>query len=46
MSPGAVPSEIDFKSMLLETRWSKIMRRLLKARKLGLDPRDITTLEV
>jgi len=30
---------------LLKTRSGKIMRRLLKAQELGLDPGDITTLE-
>ena len=45
LSPIAVPSDIDFLSVLPKTRSGKIMRRLLKAQELGLDPGDITTLE-
>ena len=45
LSPIAVPSEIDFLSILPKTRSGKIMRRLLKAQELGLEPGDITTLE-
>ena len=45
LGPIAVPSEIDFTPTLPKTRSGKIMRRLLKARELGLDPGDITTLE-
>jgi len=45
LGPIAVPSEIDFTEALPKTRSGKIMRRLLKARELGLDPGDITTLE-
>jgi len=43
--PIAAPSELDFVASLPKTRSGKIMRRLLKARELGLDPGDITTLE-
>jgi acetyl-CoA synthetase len=43
--PIAAPGEIDFVASLPKTRSGKIMRRLLKARELGLDPGDITTLE-
>ena len=43
--PIAAPSELDFVTALPKTRSGKIMRRLLKARELGLDPGDITTLE-
>ncbi|HZQ37568.1 MAG TPA: acetate--CoA ligase [Dehalococcoidia bacterium] len=43
--PIAAPSELDFVTSLPKTRSGKIMRRLLKARELGLDPGDITTLE-
>jgi len=43
--PIAAPSELDFVTGLPKTRSGKIMRRLLKARELGLDPGDITTLE-
>ncbi len=45
IGPIAVPSEIDFLATLPKTRSGKIMRRLLKAQELGLDPGDITTLE-
>jgi acetyl-CoA synthetase len=39
------PKEIDFISSLPKTRSGKIMRRLLKARELGLPEGDISTLE-
>jgi acetyl-CoA synthetase len=44
---GAVvaPKEIEFLPMLPRTRSGKIMRRLLKARELGLPEGDISTLE-
>ena len=44
---GAVvaPKEIDFSLALPRTRSGKIMRRLLKARELGLPEGDISTLE-
>ncbi|HSE93702.1 MAG TPA: acetate--CoA ligase [Methylomirabilota bacterium] len=44
---GAVvaPKEIDFAPSLPKTRSGKIMRRLLKARELGLPEGDISTLE-
>jgi acetyl-CoA synthetase len=44
---GAVvaPKEIDFKPVLPKTRSGKIMRRLLKARELGLPEGDLSTLE-
>ena len=44
---GAVvaPKEIDFLPSLPKTRSGKIMRRLLKARELGLPEGDISTLE-
>ena len=45
LGPIAVPSEIEFMPTLPKTRSGKIMRRLLKAQELGLDPGDITTLE-
>ena len=45
LGPIAVPSELDFTPVLPKTRSGKIMRRLLKAQELGLDPGDITTLE-
>ena len=44
---GAVvaPKEIDFQQSLPKTRSGKIMRRLLKARELGLPEGDVSTLE-
>jgi acetyl-CoA synthetase len=44
---GAVvaPKEIDFQQDLPKTRSGKIMRRLLKARELGLPEGDVSTLE-
>jgi acetyl-CoA synthetase len=44
---GAVvaPKEIDFQQGLPKTRSGKIMRRLLKARELGLPEGDVSTLE-
>ncbi|MGD9656497.1 MAG: acetate--CoA ligase [Methylocystis sp.] len=44
---GAVvaPKEIEFRTDLPRTRSGKIMRRLLKARELGLPEGDISTLE-
>jgi len=44
---GAVvaPKEIDFRVNLPKTRSGKIMRRLLKARELGLPEGDLSTLE-
>ncbi len=45
LGPIGVPTEIDFVLTLPKTRSGKIMRRLLKAQELGLDPGDITTLE-
>jgi acetyl-CoA synthetase len=36
---------LEFTAILPKTRSGKIMRRLLKAQELGLDPGDITTLE-
>lgn len=45
LGPIATPSEIEIVSKLPKTRSGKIMRRVLKARELGLDPGDITTIE-
>src|SRR5574341_825032 len=41
----AVPQEIEIVSALPKTRSGKIMRRVLKAKELGQDPGDISTLE-
>ena len=45
LGPIAQPSEIDFVDALPKTRSGKIMRRLLKARELGEDEGDTSTLE-
>jgi acetyl-CoA synthetase len=45
MGPIARPAEIRFTDMLPKTRSGKIMRRVLKARALGISEGDTTTLE-
>lgn len=45
LGPIAQPSEIGFIDALPKTRSGKIMRRLLKARELGLEEGDTSTLE-
>ena len=45
LSPIAKPDWIDFADKLPKTRSGKIMRRVLKARALGQDEGDVTTLE-
>jgi acetyl-CoA synthetase len=45
IGPIATPGEIEFRERLPKTRSGKIMRRLLKAEELGVDPGDLTTLE-
>jgi len=45
LSPIAIPGEIDFVPSLPKTRSGKIMRRVLKAKELGVEPGDISTLE-
>jgi acetyl-CoA synthetase len=45
IGPVATPAEIEFRERLPKTRSGKIMRRLLKAEELGVDPGDLTTLE-
>jgi len=45
LSPLAMPQEIEFVDKLPKTRSGKIMRRLLKARELGQDLGDTSTLE-
>jgi acetyl-CoA synthetase len=45
LGPIAQPNELEFVDKLPKTRSGKIMRRLLKANELGMDPGDITTLE-
>ncbi len=45
LGPAVAPKEIDFRANLPKTRSGKIMRRLLKARELGLPEGDLSTLE-
>ena len=45
LGPGVAPREIDFIDVLPKTRSGKIMRRLLKARELGLPEGNTDTLE-
>ena len=45
LGAAVAPKEIDFRENLPKTRSGKIMRRLLKARELGLPEGDISTLE-
>ena len=45
LGPIAVPHEIEYVDKLPKTRSGKIMRRVLKAKELGIDPGDISTLE-
>ena len=42
---GVAPKELEFQNDLPKTRSGKIMRRLLKAREMGLPEGDISTLE-
>jgi acetyl-CoA synthetase len=45
LGPAVAPKAIDFRPSLPRTRSGKIMRRLLKARELGLPEGDLSTLE-
>ena len=45
IGPIAMPSEIEYVDQLPKTRSGKIMRRVLKAKELSIDPGDISTLE-
>jgi acetyl-CoA synthetase len=45
LGPAVAPKEMVFRTNLPKTRSGKIMRRLLKARELGLPEGDISTLE-
>ncbi len=45
LGPIAVPDEIEFVDRLPKTRSGKIMRRILRARELGLEIGDVSTLE-
>jgi acetyl-CoA synthetase len=46
LGPAVAPRELEFVSSLPKTRSGKILRRLLKARALGLPEGDTSTLEV
>lgn len=46
LGPVVAPREIEIVDQLPHTRSGKIMRRLLKARELGLDEGDTSTLEI
>ncbi len=45
LGPAVAPKTIDFRDSLPKTRSGNIMRRILKARELGLPEGDISTLE-
>ena len=45
LGPAVAPREMEFAESLPHTRSGKIMRRVLKARELGLDEGDTSTLE-
>ncbi|MCG3184602.1 MAG: Acetyl-coenzyme A synthetase [Planctomycetes bacterium] len=45
LGPAVAPREIEFRDELPKTKSGKIMRRLLKARELGLPEGDLSTLE-
>jgi acetyl-CoA synthetase len=45
LGAAVAPKEIEFRAGLPKTRSGKIMRRLLKARELGLPEGDLSTLE-
>ncbi len=45
LGPAVAPREIEFRASLPRTRSGKILRRLLRARELGLPEGDLSTLE-
>ena len=45
LGPIATPSELEFVTGLPKTRSGKIMRRVIKAREMGVEPGDLTTIE-
>jgi len=45
LGPIAVPDEVEFVEKLPKTRSGKIMRRILRAKELGLEIGDVSTLE-
>ncbi|WP_338145007.1 MULTISPECIES: hypothetical protein [Cryobacterium] len=46
LGPAVAPREVEFTTTLPKTRSGKILRRLLKARELGLPEGDTSTVEV
>ena len=45
LGPAVAPKQIEFQDNLPKNKAGKIMRRLLKARELGLPEGDLSTLE-
>jgi acetyl-CoA synthetase len=45
LGPAVAPRELEFVTDLPKTRSGKILRRLLRARELGLPPGDLSTVE-
>ncbi len=45
LGPIAAPAELQFADTLPKMRSGKILRRVLKAQELGIDPGDLTTIE-
>lgn len=45
LGPIATPSAVEFLNALPKTRSGKIMRRFLKAKEMGIDPGDVSTLD-
>ena len=45
LGPIAKPDEIEFVDSLPKTRSGKIMRRVLKAREMGISEGDLSTIE-
>jgi len=45
MGPAVAPKEIEFIDTIPKTKSGKVLRRLLKARELGLPEGDLSTLE-
>ncbi|WOF15222.1 acetate--CoA ligase [Methanoplanus sp. FWC-SCC4] len=45
LGPISMPAEINFMETLPKTRSGKIMRRVLKAQDMGVDPGDLSTME-
>ncbi len=45
LGPIATPSALEFVTGLPKTRSGKILRRVIKAREMGIEPGDLTTIE-